>query len=416
MKTDIVVIGGGIIGASSALQLARGGTQVTLIDQDLPGHGCSYGNAGWMTPCFAMPLPMPGMLLKSMGWLLNPESPLYIKPSLSPDLISWLTRFLFSMNEKKAKSSVEILISLSQESLRLYEQLSHSQPELMQFEKKGLLMISQTPSGRMAAIDELKWGEPFGITGEILSGERAQELEPSLKGNLGGVYFQKEAHAEPLGTVQAILKEATRLGVKVVPHCQFQGLGQISQSGSGRQLKSIKTSLGEMFAESFVFATGSWSKEFSQELGLKIPILGGKGYSIILPELERQPKIPVMLIEKKVAITPRKNSLRVAGTLELVDQDFSITQRRLDAVVKGARQILAIPEKVQYLETWRGLRPCTPDGLPLLGRSPEIPNLVLACGHQMLGLQTGLGSGEWVAETLLKNKPQDPRLDPARFS
>ncbi|MCE3009725.1 MAG: FAD-dependent oxidoreductase [Proteobacteria bacterium] len=416
MRTDVVVIGGGIIGASSALQLARGGAQVTLIDQDIPGHGCSYGNAGWMTPCFAMPLPMPGMLIKSMGWLLNPESPLYIKPSLSPDLLSWLTRFLFSMNEKKAKSSIELLIALSQESLRLYEELSHTQADLMKFEKKGLLMISQTASGRQAAIEELKWGEPFGVIGEILSGERAQELEPSLKKNLGGVYFQNEAHAEPLGTVQALLKEGLKLGVKVVPHCQFQGLGHRVQIGESQSLKSIKTSLGEMFADQFVFAMGSWSKAFGQELGLNIPILGGKGYSIILPKLQRQPKIPIMLIEKKVAITPRENSLRVAGTLELVDQDFSITQRRMDAVVKGARQILEIPEKPQYLESWRGLRPCTPDGLPLLGRSPAIPNMVLACGHQMLGLQTGLGSGQFVAEVVLQNRSQDPRLDPTRFT
>ena len=138
---------------------------------------------------------------------------------------------------------------------------------------------------------------------------------------------------------------------------------------------------------------------------LRVPILGGKGYAMIVPPLEKQPKYPMMLVEKKIAITPRQNSLRIAGTLELVDQDFSITQRRVKNIEKGAREFLHVPENLQVQELWAGLRPCTPDGVPLIGYHRQISNLVVAAGHQMLGLQSGAGTGLLVADLVEGKKP-----------
>ena len=172
-----------------------------------------------------------------------------------------------------------------------------------------------------------------------------------------------------------------------------------------------------MFADIFVLATGSWSHAIASELDLNVPILGGKGYSLIIDRLAIQPEIPIMIIDRKIAITPRQNSLRIAGTLELVNQDFSITERRVKAIFDGAKQFLDVPENIKVHETWRGLRPCTPDGLPIIGWAKSYSNLMMACGHQMLGLQTGLGTGQLVSDLIMTGKSDLQRsvYNPARF-
>ncbi|AZZ38340.1 amino acid dehydrogenase [Bdellovibrio sp. qaytius] len=416
MKKSITVIGGGIIGLSCAVKLAEAGADVVVIEKEQVGYGCSYGNAGWMTPCFSMPLPMPGMLLKSMKWMLNPSGPLYIKPVPSVLLTQWLTRFLLSMTEKKSQIAIEALVALSMKSLNDYKILAQEYPEI-EMQQKGLLMVSATNEGVKAAVQELNLVEKYNVPGKILNAEQIKELEPALKGNLlGGVYFTNEAHAEPLKVVQALTKKALKLGVKILEHTEFQK-ANITTDGSNKKIKSILTSKGEILAEAFVLATGSWSQAIAAELNLNVPILGGKGYALIVDRLKSQPKIPIMILDRKIAITPRQDSLRIAGTLELVNQDFSITERRVKAIFDGAKEFLDIPESIKIHETWRGLRPCTPDGVPLIGWAKDYSNLMMACGHQMLGLQSGLGTGQLVSDLIVLGQSDLNRqvYDPARF-
>jgi len=251
------------------------------------------------------------------------------------------------------------------------------------------------------------------IPGKFLSPDEIRAMEPSLRGPLrGGVYFPEEAHAEPLKVVKALEKKAKALGVQVIEGVEF-----FKANVHNGKIESIFTSQGEMKASEYVLATGSWSEEISHELKLSIPMLGGKGYSLIVPPLSIQPKYPMMIIEKKIAITPRQDSLRIAGTMELVDQDFSVTHRRVQAIIRGAREFLPVPEQLEIKELWRGLRPCTPDGVPLIGYSGKLKNLVLACGHQMLGLQSGLGTGVLVADLMVNGSSSLDRAvyNPNRF-
>lgn len=399
-KKQIIIIGGGIIGLSCAVKLAEKGAEVVVLEKNKVGFGCSYGNAGWMTPCFAMPLPMPGLLFKSLKWMLNPEGPLYIKPSVSPLLFKWLTTFMMSMTRSQADRAIEAMVLLSKVSLDEYEKLAQEYPEI-NFEKKGLLMVSHTQAGVNAAVEEMELVAQHQIPGKFLSPDEVRAMEPSLRGPLrGGVYFPAEAHAEPLKVVKALEKKAKALGVQVIEGVEF-----FKANVENGRVKSILTSQGEMTASEYVLATGSWSTEIAKELKMSIPILGGKGYALIVPPLSTQPKYPMMLVEKKIAITPRQDSLRIAGTLELVDQDFSVTHRRVQSIIRGAREFLPVPEQLEIRELWRGLRPCTPDGVPLIGYSSELKNLMLACGHQMLGLQSGLGTGVLVSELMTGSTP-----------
>jgi D-amino-acid dehydrogenase len=333
------------------------------------------------------------MLLKSMKWLLDPASPLYIKPSLSLDLASWLFHFMKAMNATQAQRAVEALVVLSQKSLTEYEKLSQSHPEI-RFQQKGLLMVSRTPAGVASAVEELNYVKDLGVPGKSLTSEEILAMEPALKEPLlGGVYFSNEAMAEPYLTVQALAAEITKNGGEIVENCELQDLVV-----EGGKVSKVMTSQGEIHAKQVVIATGSWSKSLAKLLRLRVPILGGKGYAMIVPPLVKQPQYPIMLVEKKIAITPRADSLRIAGTLELVDQDFSITQRRVENMKKGAREFLHVPEELQVRELWAGLRPCAPDGVPLVGYHKDISNLILAVGHQMLGLQSGAGTGLLIAD------------------
>lgn len=397
---DILIVGAGIIGTCIGAELSRRGAKVCVIDRGTVGRGCSYGNAGWMTPCFAMPLPMPGMLIKSMKWLLDPEGPLYIKPSLSLNLAQWMWAFMKAMNETQARKAVEALVVLSQKSLEEYEKLGQKYPSI-HFEQKGLMMVSRTQAGVDAAVEELNYVKTLGVPGKSLTGDDIAFMEPALKGPmLGGVYFSKEAMAEPYQVVQALANEIRTSGGEIIENCELKDI--VIQ---GTKVEKVVTSQGEIHPQQLVMATGSWSKDLARLMRLRVPILGGKGYAMIVPTLEKQPQYPIMIVEKKIAVTPRHGSLRIAGTLELVDQDFSITQRRVESIKKGARDFLYLPEQLHVQELWAGLRPCTPDGVPLVGYHKNISNLMLAVGHQMLGLQSGAGTGLLVADLMEGKAP-----------
>lgn len=400
-KCDVLIVGGGVIGMACAHELASRGAQVTVIEKGEVGHGCSYGNAGWITPCFAMPLPMPGMLMKAMSWLLDPTSPLYIKPEPRLSLVRWLFRFLWSMNNRHMQASVAALTEISKYSIDAYAKLHAENPGLIGFERKGLLMAAQSRAGLKAAIREMELVAPHGIPGRAMGGEETRAFEPALTGKLeGAVYFPQEAHAEPLAVVKLLRELAERKGAVIL-----SGTEVFDFKLSGNKVEAARTTRGDLHADQFVLATGSWSAAIGETLDLRIPVLGGKGYALIVKPFAPAPTHPIMLLEKKIAVTPRAGTIRLAGTLELVDRDESITKRRVEAIVRGAREFMSVPEQPEVLELWRGLRPCTPDGVPIIGRSRRHPNLILATGHQMLGLQSAPGTGRLVADIALSKTP-----------
>jgi D-amino-acid dehydrogenase len=399
-KIDVLVIGAGIIGMTAALELQKAGRQVTVIDRAEPGMGCSYGNAGWITPCFAMPLPQPGMFFKSIGWLLDPDSPLYIKPTPSWQLVRWMTNFLMSMNHKKLEQSVSVLAEISKYSLDWFAALDKRSPDFG-FDRKGLLMVSAKDSGVDAAKIEMDLMAARGIPGRMLNGEEILALEPALKPGLkGGVYFNTEAHAEPLDTVKAVVKEFEAAGGKVLSRHEV-----FDFEFSGDRVSKVVTTKGTFDAELIVFALGTWSRTLAKRLRVTIPILGGKGYHLITDSFDVKPKHPIMILERKIAVTPRANSVRLAGTLELVGNDDSISPRRLQGILRGSQEYMHMKPEPVITDIWRGLRPCTPDGVPMIGPSKKYSNLHYSLGHQMLGLQSAPGSAKLLGDIVLKRAP-----------
>ena len=410
-KVDVLVLGAGIIGLSVAVELQKSGRQVTVIDKGEVGFGCSYGNAGWMTPCFSMPLPQPGMFWKSIGWLLDPDSPLRIKPQPSWLLVRWMTHFLFAMTEKRMVESVKVLTDISKYSLNSYRELAAHTPKPFGFDQKGLFLVSGTADGLKGAKLEMELMQAQGVPGQLMTGEEISMMEPSLRPGLkGGVYFPSEAHAEPLLTVQALAAEFESLGGKIQTKTEV-----FDFSKAGGRIETVHTTRGNFSPDLVVLAMGTWSKELASRLNCRVPILGGKGYRILTNSFDVKPKHPIMLVDKKIAITPRFDGMTsVAGTLELVDQDFEITPRRLNNIITGSQQYLHMSKgDPEIKEVWRGLRPCTPDGLPMIGFSKKHSNLFYNTGHQMLGLQSAPGSGR-VAADLILDRPTFTETKPFR--
>jgi len=396
VKSDVLIIGAGIIGLSCAYELQKRGVSVTVIDQSGPGQGCSYGNAGWITPCCAQPLPMPGMCLQSFKWLLDPLSPLYIKPEMSWLFARWMMRFLTSMNRRQAEVSVTALVELSEYSLATWRQWAKTFPLSFSMENKGLLMVAQTPHALRSARDQITLMSAHGISGRYLDADALRQLEPAVTGEVkGGVYFPDQAHLEPFEAVTSIAEAAVRAGARIV-----SGTEALDFVTDHQRIQAVQTTQGLFQANQFILETGAWSHAIGKKLKLSIPVLGGKGYAITFSTAKPVTGIPVLVVDRKIAITPRKNGVRVAGTLELVNQDFSVTARRRQAVIAGARTCVHFPEEASVTEYWHGLRPCTPDGVPIMDFSPTYKNLFVTTGHQMLGLQTAPGSARLAADLL----------------
>jgi len=406
--SNVVVIGGGVVGVSCARELALRGVDVTVLERDRIGHGCSYGNAGWLTPSLATPLANPAMLMKSFRWMFDPESPLYIQPRLDAAYLRWLAEFLLSSRKAKFERGTAALVELCNASVDLWEALAKRSTVPFGFERHGLLTVYENRASFDHARASIDLVARSGIRAEQWSPDEVREKEPAIVGaQVGGYFFPDDAHCEPYPAVRALAAEAEAAGAKFV-----EGAEVFDISGSGAGPRLLKTTRGEVKADQVVVATGPWSEQLGAMLGLRLPVLGAKGYSLLLPRANPHPKRSIYLIERKVAVNPHADALRIAGTLELVRNDFSINQRRVNVILRGAKGMLNLGEAPVVRETWRGLRPCTPDGMPLIGRAKGQGSIWLATGHQMTGLKTATGSGLLLAQLMTG---ETPRFDPEPF-
>lgn len=406
-STDVVVIGGGVVGVACALELARRGASVQVLERDRIGHGCSFGNAGWLTPSQAVPLANPSMLLKSFRWMLDPESPLYIQPRLDPSYLRWLAGFLLASRRSKFERGAAALVELCRASVDLWEDLAKRSAERFGFERHGLLAVYEKPESLEAAHGSVELVVRSGVRAERWTADQVREREPAIVGRqVGGYFYPDDAHCEPYRAVRALAAEARAAGVVFKEGTEVFGV--VTEGGASR----LHTTRGDVRADRLVVATGPWSEALGRMLGIRLPILGAKGYSLVLPRATPHPKRSIYLIERKVAVNPHADALRIAGTLELVRNDFSINRRRVDVILRGAKGMLNLGETPVVNEIWRGLRPCAPDGMPLIGKARGKGDVWLATGHQMAGLKTATGTGVLLAQLMTG---ETPRFDPEPF-
>jgi len=413
---NIGIIGGGIIGLSSAYYLMRAGHTVTIIDQSDLKEGCSIGNAGMIVPSHIIPLASPGMISKGIRWMFNSTSPFYVRPRLSGELIKWGWEFYKHANKKHVDGAAPALKEISVLSKVMYQQLAKDLPFDFGYHERGLLMLYQTKETEHEEIAGAAYANKLGVAAHILSSEEVQQLEPDIKVSVrGGVYFPGDAHITPQALMNQMVPFLQSKGVKI----QSSTIVQDYVVESGR-IKVVKTNHGDFEFDEVVMATGSWSGIMTAKLGITLPMQAGKGYSFTIQDVMKNARIPSIFLEERVAVTPMGNTLRFGGTMEITGIDHSINMSRVKGIVEAipkyySEMKVAMPKKE---EVWHGLRPCSPDGLPYIGRSKKISNLVLATGHSMMGLSLGPGTGRLVAELLNHEElsMDISAFDPDRFS
>ena len=408
--TDILIIGGGIIGVTAAYFLADAGVNVTLVEKGDIAAGSSYGNAGLICPCHSEPIPRAGVLTQGLKWLLDAESPFYIKPRLDPELVRWLWHFQAHCNETAVHRAIPLLRDMQRESLRLYQTLIAQEQIECDFEKKGGLTLFRTQAGLEKGQHEVEKMRRFGLNMELLPEAAAvRALEPNIHPSIvGGIYYLEDAHINPARFVYALAEAAQAKGVTLLTDTEVLGF-DVGKRG----ITAVRTSRGKLAAQQIVLAAGAWSTPIARQLGLAIPMQPAKGYSLTLPRPTNFLHTHLHLAEARVAVTPMGSLLRLAGTLELAGFDLAINQRRVNAIRRAANDYLVGLENQEPVEIWRGLRPCPPDGLPYIGRTTRHPNLIIATGHAMLGISMGPVTGQLVAQLACD---QQTTLDLTPFS
>jgi D-amino-acid dehydrogenase len=401
-QQDVVVIGGGVIGVCCAYYLAQKGTQVTLIEKGEIASGCSYGNGGLIVPSHCVPLASPGALGSGLRWLLDSDSPFYIKPRFDIDLFRWLIRFALASRQGQMLHAIPVMRDLLFASRALYEELSEHAGFDFGFEGNGSLWVCLSKERLEHEKEETHLFEEFGIPFKLMDQSEVHQLEPALLPQVvGGIHYPRDGHINPHRFVTRLAEKAQGLGAQLWTKTEALGV----ESTHGRITK-IRTTCGDISPKQVVLATGSWSPEVARDLRLQIPIQAAKGYSITLENPPMTPKIPLSFGEARVVVNPLGDSLRLAGTLELAGMDFSINSRRLDAMHKASSEYLPGLQDAKIIEIWRGLRPCTPDGLPIIGRSREFDNLIVAAGHAMLGMSLGPITGKLVSQLVNAEKTE----------
>ena len=403
----VVVIGGGVIGTACAYFLMRGGWQVTLIERGQVGSGSSHGNCGLVCPSHVLPLAEPGMVAKGLKSLFQRNSPFAIKPRLDPALWSWLLHFASRCNERDMIAAGHGIQPLLLSSMALYQDLVEREALDCEFETRGLLFAYRSQAGMQeyAATDRLM-SEAFQCPARQYDGDALVELEPALQPGLaGGWYYHDDAHLRPDKLMRAWRQVLEAGGATIREDCAFQGF----QYRNGRAVVA-NTARGGVTADNFVVAAGAWTPLLNEHLGCRVPIQPGKGYSLTMPRPAACPKIPLIFPETRVVVTPFQSGYRLGSTMEFAGYDETIRPERLELLKDGATDYLREPYCEPVLEEWFGWRPMTYDSLPIIDRSPKYENVIIAAGHNMLGLSMAPATGRLVAELLEGSSPHiDPR-------
>ena len=408
-KTDVCIIGGGIIGLCSAYYLNKEGFSVSIIDKGPKEQASSHANCGLVSTSHILPLNDVSLIVKSLKWLFKKDAPFYIQPRLDTKLWSWLIRFMQQAGKKHILHNLESRHLLLKHSTDLYVEMIKAEAYECDWQRDGFLFLFKSEKEFEHFKEENEVLSRYGYGAQPYVGKELFDLEPAVHEKIYGGWLQKADNwLKPDVLVKGIKATLQEQGVSIFENTE------IVQFNVNGKIKSITSKDGNTFeADSFVLASGAWTPLFKKWTQLNIPIVPAKGYSITMKSPELMPKIPINMTERKVVATPFGNSYRLGSTLEFVGYNESINRSRLEALKNGAAEYLKDPYTDEVYEEWYGWRPMTPDGVPIIDRSPVHKNLWLACGHNMLGISMATSSGKLVSE-LIAGK--ETHIDAKRYA
>ena len=407
-KTDVLILGGGVIGLACAYYLLREGRSVRVIEKDRVGAATSHGNCGTITPSHAMPLAMPGVLRQALQWIFQADAPLRIAPRLDFALLEWLLQFAHRCTWKEFNRITALKAPLLMLARQALEDLVRDATLDCEFATNGTLTVYRDAK----AFDASEWLPQalvnVGLPVETLDGAQCREMEPTLNDSIiGGFLHPRDASLRPDRYLSELSRVVRELGGDI---CETTTVEHFDTDGD--RIAAVATNQGTFAADDIVMALGAWSPLIARQLDLRIPIQPGKGYSITYTRPQRAPRIPLALKERSVCVTAWQTGFRLGSTMEFAGYDSSLNRTRLDALRRASAEYLVEPEGPNVVEEWFGWRPMTYDDLPIIGQTSNLKNLFLATGHGMLGITMSAVTGMLVSEAICG---KNPSLDAAPF-
>lgn len=398
MGKNIIIIGGGIVGLSSAYFLQKEGHQVRVIDKSDITSGASFVNAGYITPSHIIPMASPGKITQGIKWMFNSASPFYMKPRWDIDFFKWSWYFYRSSTVQKVEKAIPVIKDINLLSRDLFEDIKAS-GDLgdFQLERKGLLMLYKTDKAYEHEMEVARKAHHLGLEVKELNQTDLALIEPNVQIDAkGAIHYECDGHTTPTEIMPKMLAHLRNVGVAIHTNEEVLDIDI-----KGDRLSGVTTDRGQYKADEIVLAAGSWSGELSKKLNLKLPLQPGKGYRINVAR-PTGISVPAILMESSMAVTPMHGFTRFAGTMEFSGINSKIRKERVQAIANGARnfypELEIHQEEIDAAQT--GMRPVTPDGLPYIGKSKTYTNLTFATGHAMMGWSLGPATGKLVSEII----------------
>ncbi|MCW8807751.1 MAG: FAD-dependent oxidoreductase [Rhodanobacter sp.] len=417
MKTtcsDVLVLGGGVVGLACALYLLKAGASVRVLEQGTPGCGSSHGNCGTITPSHAAPLAMPGMIGVALRSMFSADAPLYLNPRLDGPRLRWLLGFARHCNWRDFTAATTARCSILQRSRQLLGELVRDEKLDCEFSEQGTLYVYRT--AKLRAADERDHAmllDRLGIEVQRLDGAQVEAMEPALTpGVAGGLFHPGDASLRPDRYAAELARRVVELGGVIE-----QGACIEHFDTDGRRITGVHSTRGVFQGARVVMALGAWSPLLARQLGLRLPMQPGKGYSLTYSRPRLAPRHALVLREASVCVTSWQDGYRLGSTMEFSGYSEGLNRTRLDALRRGAAAGLREPEGPRLLDEWWGWRPMSVDEVPIIGPSTRWSNLWLATAHGMLGVSMSAATGELIASML--GGPASPvdaaPCAPARF-
>lgn len=413
----VVVVGGGVVGLASAYELASAGCEVTLLDAGKCGAGASHGNAAKVALAESTPVPGPGVLLQGIKWMLKPDSPLSIKPSLAPGYLKFLLRMALHCNARDFEAGLDFHLRLGEDANELFDDY---QRQGMDFEMhaRGVLLAFETTERFAEHSRSLGAFASVGHIAEELHDDDLLAAEPALSERIRhGLFFPTDRQIEPDSLTRGLLGKLEELGAKV-----REGVAVRSFVRTGDTVTSVVTDDAEVIpTDALVVAAGVPTGALLAKLGSRLPIYSGKGYSIDYVPAPITLRTSLTLEDSRVAVTPLNGMLRLAGTMEFGSTNDEVNEVRVDAIRRAARKSFRDwGEPVGEQTPWAGSRPMTPDGLPMIGQLAATKNAYVNSGHSMLGLTLAPASAKVLTDIMLERNTSLSadllaRVSPHRF-
>lgn len=402
----IVVLGAGVIGVTSAWYLRQAGHEVTVIDrQPGPALETSFANAGEISPGYSSPWAAPGIPQKALRWLFMNHAPLIIRPNLDPQAVRWMWQMLMNCNSASYKRNKGRMVRVAEYSRDCLMALRQDIGIRYDERTQGTLEVFRTQKqidGLTKDIQVLKDG---GVPFELLDTDGCVAAEPGLTASrhkiVGGLRLPNDETGDCFKFTNALSEKAEAAGVVFRYGVDLRGLVR-----EGERIKAVQTADGDIEADLFVAALGSYTPAFLQPLGLDVPVYPVKGYSLTLSIIDehRAPLSTVMDEAHKVAITRLGTRIRVGGMAEIAGFSRDLPEARLNTLKYVVEDLFGGAGDLNHPNLWSGLRPMTPDGTPIIGPT-RYGNLWLNTGHGTLGWTMSCGSGKVLADLISGQTP-----------